>query len=247
MNFKKRFTLFSCLTLSLVAFLVLQPHLAAPSNVSIFKGEDCEISLLGPYSFDAKESLHHDDYEIDVKLCGTKLKSVSVDVSDPVYLIPGGQAVGMKMHSDGPLVVGFEKIRTKDGDYNTESDCGLCMGDRIIKVDNKPCPDTDVLAQTVKEKRGEPITLTVIREDEELNIPLSAKLDETSGAYRLGLWLRDSSAGIGTITFIDPKTGRFGALGHGVCDRDTASVVKVSDGKIIPCDIALGTLSQFFL
>ena len=155
------------------------------------------------------------------------VKTVAVTVEAEKVLIPGGQSVGVAMLTEGVVVVGSSDIG------NTPSPAriaGIKAGDRIVRVN-----DTDVTSaaqlQSMIGEGGEAL-IEVVRGDEVLVFDVEPVRDARDGAYRLGAWVRDSTAGIGTLTFFDPDTREFGALGHAITDVDTGIVLPVGYGGI---------------
>ncbi len=141
-------------------------------------------------------------------------------------LIPVGSAVGISVESDGVIVAGFSET----GDSPAAS-AGLMPGDIIINfngVDVSSCDDVKNLAQTLD---GEPITITVKRGDITVSYTVTP-LACDDGSWELGLWLRDSLTGIGTVTYYDPETGEYGALGHGINDSGSGVLIPIRSGNI---------------
>ena len=145
--------------------------------------------------------------------------------SAPRSVIPLGRAVGIKLFAQGVLVVGLSDITTDQGLASPARACGLQEG--------------DVITQTIlQDLEGQEMELTVLRDEESQEVTTRAAQCSTDGAYKLGAWIRDSMAGIGTLTFVDPETGLFGTLGHGINDVDTAVLMKLQSGAITPASVA---------
>lgn len=151
-------------------------------------------------------------------------------------LIPIGQTVGIKLFSDGVLVVGMAGVETADGTCQPGKDCGLKTGDRITHINGQDVDTIEAVQTFLAEGNGAPLTIQAQRGNKsvQLSATPAASVD---GDYRLGVWLRDSMAGIGTVTFYDPASGRFGALGHGISDTDTSMLVPLQSGSILPATI----------
>ncbi len=145
-------------------------------------------------------------------------------------LIPMGKAVGIKLFADGVLVVSVSDL---DGVCRSPAeDCGLKEGDLILRIDGEPIRSTEHLQSALQASGGEAVTLTVRRGGR--TFPAEARpVLCGDGIYRLGVWIRDSMAGVGTLTFYDPETGRYGALGHGITDVDTHVLMPLSAGSIM--------------
>ena len=153
-------------------------------------------------------------------------------VSMPETLIPVGHTVGIKLFSDGILVVGLSELETAEGQAAPARDCGLKVGDLILQADGTEIQSTEHFQSLVQAEAGRPVMLQVRRGAKLLELEAGCVQGE-DGVWRLGAWIRDSLAGIGTMTFYDPATGVFGALGHGVNDVDTALLMPLEAGAIM--------------
>ncbi len=145
-------------------------------------------------------------------------------------LIPMGCAVGIKLFADGVLVVdttGLDGAKTSPA-----TDCGLKEGDLILRIDDEPIRSTEQMQSVLQQSAGETLTLTVCRGEKTMQLDTHGILC-ADGVYRLGIWIRDSMAGIGTMTYYDPATGQYGALGHGITDVDTHVLMPLSSGAIM--------------
>lgn len=145
-------------------------------------------------------------------------------------LIPVGQTVGVKLFSDGVLVVGFS-----DGE-SPAKDCGLKEGDVITAIGGQSLDTIEEFRQLLAENDEDAAALTVKRGSRTIELSAEPEKDE-DGEYRLGAWVRDSMAGIGTMTFFDPQSGTFGALGHGVTDVDTGQLLPLDHGSIMDASV----------
>lgn len=145
-------------------------------------------------------------------------------------LIAVGQPIGVKLFSDGVLVIGFS-----DGDTAAKA-CGLKEGDIITALGGESLDTIEELRACLNANGGSDAELTVKRGSRTLTLEASPRRDE-SGEYRLGAWVRDSMAGIGTMTFYDPQSGTFGALGHGVTDVDTGKLLPLDHGGIMNASV----------
>ncbi|MFR1826069.1 MAG: SpoIVB peptidase [Lawsonibacter sp.] len=152
-------------------------------------------------------------------------------------VIPLGRAVGIKLFSDGVLVVGLSSIDTAEGPAAPGRTSGLKAGDVITHIDQTEVNTIEEVQKLVTQKRDAPMTLQVRREGSALQLTAQAARSE-AGEYQLGVWLRDSMAGIGTMTFYDPQSGVFAALGHGINDVDTAKLMPLETGSIMEASVS---------
>lgn len=142
-------------------------------------------------------------------------------------VIPLGKAVGIKLFADGVLVVSL----TENSDCPARQ-CGLREGDIITAVGGRHISSTEQVQALLQTNGGEPLALTVHRGQRTLSMT-ACPVQNSGGTWQLGAWIRDSMAGIGTLTYYDPSTGQYGALGHGITDVDTAQLMPLSSGSIM--------------
>ncbi len=146
-------------------------------------------------------------------------------------LIPLGRTTGIKLYSRGTMLVGFSDLDCCG--YSPAEKAGLQEGDIILALNGSEIGSNEALVSALKEADYPTLTLTVLRDDTTREMRVRAVYDEALGYYRIGAWIRDSIAGIGTITFVDPDTGAFGALGHGICDTDTGDLMLLDSGSVM--------------
>ena len=153
-------------------------------------------------------------------------------------VVPVGRAVGIKLYSDGVVVVGTSEIVTDGGKVNPAKACGLREGDVITQINATEVDTIEEVSALLQEAGGQPVSILALREDRQLHLTATPVFCPADGCYKLGAWIRDSMAGIGTVTFYDPVTGAFGALGHGINDVDTALLMPLESGSILPASVA---------
>ncbi len=141
-------------------------------------------------------------------------------------MIPLGKAVGIKLFADGVLVVGLAE------GASPARACGLREGDIITALDGQRIDSTEQVQSLLSAAAGEEMTLAVRRGSAALSLTAAA-VQTDGGTWQLGAWIRDSMAGIGTLTYYDPATGQYGALGHGITDVDTAQLMPLASGSIM--------------
>jgi len=174
------------------------------------------------------------DASLTVSLMGMlPLKTIPVTVTEEHILIPGGMPVGVAIRTQGVLVVGASDLG--GAEKSPAREAGLQPGDFICEADGIPVTDAAHLSSLISS--GDPVILTIRRDDRIFSLPLTPAADPRDGVYRLGAWVRDSTAGVGTLSFYDPDTHRFGALGHAVTDIDTGLVLDVQNGEIVKSSI----------
>lgn len=165
------------------------------------------------------------------------IKTVLVDVVSNKMLIPCGNSIGVKIHTDGALVVGSTKILGIDGIYHEPyNSSNINIGDYIIRINNIQINNISQITSIMEKNLGKALKLKVKRNGVLIDT-LITPCKSRDGKYRIGLWLRDSTAGIGTLTFYDMGNKTFGALGHGITDVDSGTLMTINNGEVIPSNI----------
>lgn len=227
-------------------------YLSLPSHIVLFEGDQYTIpktvtvnaAMTKSYGGAAIEE-NEANFVIDAEkpganqllldFAGFPVKKVDVQVLKDFKVIPGGQSIGVKLNTLGVLVVGHHQVNTSSGKRSPGETAQVQVGDIITKINGtaiKKMTDVTPFVQEAGEK-GEPLKLVINRDKQVLNTTLTPLKDKSEGAYKLGLYIRDSAAGIGTMTFFDPATKKYGALGHVISDMDTKKPIVVKDGQIV--------------
>jgi len=167
---------------------------------------------------------------------GLPFRRITLDVLPEVEVVPLGLAIGVRINTDGVMVLGTGSFTGECGEMMRPSFNVLQPGDLILKADEKVIYNKEELSDYVAESEGE-ITFLIRRNDEEMEIPLTPEVSAADNVRRIGAWVRDSTKGIGTLTFFNPSTGEFGALGHGILDVDTKMLLSVRSGHIMPSTV----------
>ncbi len=161
----------------------------------------------------------------------------AVSASTNRYVNPIGRTVGLKLYTNGVLVVGMSEIDGIDGNkYMPYSECGIKEGDMIKEINGKEISNTQELINIVNSSNGKEISIKYQRNEELIYtsiIPIKGK----DGTYMIGLWVRDAAAGIGTLTYYEEATKTFAALGHGITDVDTGNLLNISNGELVTSQI----------
>lgn len=160
------------------------------------------------------------------------VKEVSVNSVKRRYVGIGGEVFGIKLYTKGVIAVKIDSVDVTTGVQSPAQLAGIKCGDCITHVDGSVIVNADDFISFIRNSGGKELSLTVEREGETLNLKLRPNPSE-SGGYRAGLWVRDSSAGIGTVTFYDNENKLFAGLGHGVCDVDTGRIMPLSGGEAV--------------
>ena len=169
------------------------------------------------------------------------IRTVHVDVLPTIKLIPGGHSIGVILHSQGVIVVGHSPVLTAEGKYETPAkDSGLLVGDVILSINGTPVQSDSQVAELIDEngKVGEIVNLLVKRGGSKLQLSARPVLCVDTRRYRIGLFVRDSAAGVGTLTYYDPASKIYGALGHIITDNDTNQPIDCDQGKIVAATVS---------
>ncbi|HIY37795.1 MAG TPA: PDZ domain-containing protein [Candidatus Agathobaculum merdigallinarum] len=170
--------------------------------------------------------------KIAISLLLTLAMLVSAQAAEISSLIPIGHTVGIKMSAEGVLVVQLSDVQTGDGAVCPARDAGIAEGDMIVSVNGASISSNDDLQKQIALSGGQPVELEVVRDGASQTITATPCADE-DGVYRIGVLARDSMAGIGTLTYVDPETGAYGSLGHGICDSETGVLMPLKEGSLI--------------
>lgn len=219
-----------------------------PKSIILFQGESLNIKKIFGISFENKNSEYGailtsteaiDESKIgttnlEVKLFNTfSVKNIDVSVIERTKVIPVGQVSGIKLYTSGVLVVGMSEIKGLDNQkYKPYENSEIQEGDRIIQIEDEQITDTKQLIEKVNSSNGKEINIKYVRNNNTLECSIKpVKTGKTE--YKLGLWVRDSAAGIGTMTYFEPSSNKFAALGHGITDIDTGNILKIANGQFI--------------
>jgi stage IV sporulation protein B len=177
---------------------------------------------------------------IEFRLFGLiPIKKLTVSVVSPAMVIPGGHSIGVKLYTQGVLVVALADFTGIDGkSHNPASQAGIAVGDSIIRINNIKVRDADHVIQLLGVSKGEEISIEIKRGKQNLVKTVKPVKSQEDGKYRIGAWVRDKTAGVGTLSFYYPETGAFGALGHAITDVDTGLMLSVEEGEILESRIA---------
>ncbi|MDE5547780.1 MAG: PDZ domain-containing protein, partial [Clostridia bacterium] len=148
----------------------------------------------------------------------------------------GGMAAGFTLSAGGTEIIGLNEVVTEEGVIRPATDVGLQIGDCICAVDGIRIKSIADLNAAMERSGGKEVTLTVKRAGETAEVRITPVKDKKSGKYKIGILIRDTLAGIGTVTYINKSTRRFGALGHAVCDENHNSL-EISGAKVFSCSV----------
>ncbi len=176
------------------------------------------------------------EYQMQCRLCGViPLKTIDIKLEEPMPVYTGGMPVGIYLETNGILIIGTGVIEGQDG-LNYEPALNLVQpGDYILAINDQTVRDKKDLVDIISSQGGKELILTLRRKEEVIHVRLQAVRDR-DGSYKAGIWVRDNTQGIGTLTFVTPE-GTFGALGHGINDVDTGLLLEIGDGTLYETNI----------
>ncbi len=204
-------------------FAVLFTYFYAALPLNIYTGAGEELCGVGF----APASLKSTENGAEYFFCGIPIKRAVVTEKERRYVIPSGEPFGIKVLSDGVIV-------TDTTDGSPAQKCGLKTGDIITSVNGSEVSTNEELAEAIS-RSGERAVIVYRRGESEVSASVETVI--TNGEKKIGAWVRDSAAGIGTLTFIDPQTGEFGGLGHAVSDISTGKPVPLLSGQITEAEV----------
>ncbi len=203
--------------------------------LEVNKGKNATGSILTNKNIFELKTLDKGTTNLQLKILGLiPYKNIKINVVPKIKIIPGGQSVGVRLNTDGVLIVGTADI-TDDNfrTHNLASISGIKIGDTLAKINDTKIQNASHVSEIVRESDGDRLSLSIIRNKKEFVIDVNPIKSEQDGEYRLGLWVRDKTAGVGTLSFIHPDSRKFGALGHAITDVDTGVLLSIKNGEIV--------------
>ena len=179
-----------------------------------------------------------DSFKVDLKIFGViPFSTANVEVVDSMHVAVLGNPFGMKIYTDGVLVIEATDVNAPSGNINPAISAGIKIGDYIKTVNGQKISCNEELSQKVTESNGNSLSVEVLRAGKTMRFNVIPIFDSSAGTYRIGIWVRDSSAGVGTLTFYSPANGIICGLGHGICDSDTETLLDVDKGELVGASI----------
>lgn len=164
-------------------------------------------------------------------------KEFDASAAQSASLVPVGKTTGIKIKTKGVVVTGFTPFTHEGGEVCPSAEAGICTGDIMTALGGTEIKDAKWLCEMLEKNGGKTVKVTLLRDGKKSSVKITPKADEKDGGYKIGAWVRDSIAGIGTVTFFDPETMTFGALGHGINDTDTGLLMPLAEGSVMDSSI----------
>ena len=249
---KKNIKKICIITILIIIYSYALSIINIPDNIVILEGETIKINTLLGF----KVNLNNNEESVETSSANNNkletpgktsvkvslfdnilVKNVDVDVLPKTKVIPVGSIAGLKLYTNGVLVVGMSEIEGQDSKkYKPYENTGIQEGDTIIEINENKVESTEDLIKKVNNSRGQNLAVKYIHDNDTKECSITP-VKTSANEYKLGLWVRDSAAGVGTVTFYDPQTKSFGALGHGITDIDTEELINIESGEFITTKI----------
>lgn len=173
-------------------------------------------------------------YTDEAKFLGTiPVKHVKISVVKEKKVIPSGETFGVKLYTSGVVIVNMTDVDTSGGSKNPAYDAGIRKGDVILAINGKMVYSNSDVSNIIEKSGGKAVKINLKRQNVGFSVTIKPVMSVSSHSYKAGVWVRDSTAGIGTITYRDPADYSFGGLGHGICDVDTGDIMPLLTGQVV--------------
>lgn len=232
-----------------------------PGNLNIIKGENKDLDISFPFSLDYndKESdsivqtiynegsksynvsgLETGESQLQLKLLGLiPLRNVNLNVIERPSLVPGGNSIGVRLNTKGVLIVAVTDVIDIKGERSSPAkDAGLKVGDSILSINDEKIVSAEQVVDALNSIKDKEAKIKILRNNVEFETTVKSVQCLQDNSYRLGIWVRDKTTGIGTLTYLNPENKSFGALGHGITDVDTGKLLTVEDGLIMNAKVS---------
>ncbi|MEG1948105.1 MAG: SpoIVB peptidase [Clostridia bacterium] len=165
------------------------------------------------------------------------IRQINVKVSEDKLVYLGGEPLGFAVNTQGVIIVGENSVLTNVGPITTQKSVEICVGDLLVAINDESVLNENSVIELVQKHGKKPIKATFVRGKNKFDCNITPALDEDSQLLKIGLWVRGTASGVGTLTFIDSKTNKYGALGHPITDFETGIYVPVSGGSVYKCNL----------
>ncbi|WP_027308264.1 SpoIVB peptidase [Caloramator sp. ALD01] len=227
------FTILIFLTFFISYINQIPSSINVTKDVNYIKLTKSNIIKLTTSDIDLVSSQNKNSVKGYVKLFGlVPIKEVTINFNKDRKVYAGGHSIGVKLYTEGVLVVGFSDIETNSGKKQSPAVVSnVQIGDMIVEINGKRIKYIKDLSEEISKSNGNALNLKLKRRDKYIDTTINPVLNKNN-QYKLGMWVRDSTSGIGTLTFVDPKLKKFAALGHPINDIDTGQLLTVREGSI---------------
>lgn len=232
------FDMFFSLCCAVIFAFVAVGNEYLPNNIVSYGNEDESLSKIYTYNDNSKtQSVNFQSSSPNretVKLLGVvPVKNITVTSKAEQTVYVSGESFGIKLYTDGVIVVATQSVDLDDGKVDPAKDAGIEVGDVIVEINGTNVYTSDDVQSVLNDNNGKPYTIKLKRKDRYKTFTLTPVYSPREGCYKAGMWVRDSTAGIGTITFYNKQSGTFAALGHQINDVDTNEIMPLLKGEAV--------------
>lgn len=239
----KLFTIFCAIICLFIYSIIFIGESVIPDKITIVENEEYNVpNVLGIklYSLDSDkqagavlDNVKSSQTTSEIKLLNIiPVKNTTITNSKRQYVIVGGELFGIKLYTDGVIIVDFDEIETENGIVCPAKEFGFKVGDIVKSVNGKKVNSSSHLSKILQESNGKEIKITILRNNKTLNLAFKSVKEKDSGRFKAGLWIRDSMAGLGTVTFYNTSNNTFAGLGHPIYDVDTNEILPMKSGTM---------------
>lgn len=225
----------------LIIYMYISNVTLIPKQIVLLEGEKYKIrTLLGidVIQTSAVVSENGNTSQVNLNMFGNTVKQINVTRLENVEVIPVGKIIGLKLYTNGVLIVGMSEIENvnhqKERPYEN---LNIQEGDTILKVNDLEIQTIENLQKEINKSDGKNIDLTILKEDGTIETSNIKPVKVSNTEYKLGLWVKDAATGVGTLTYYEPNSKSFAALGHGITDSDTDKLIDIDSGNIVTSKI----------
>ncbi len=221
----------------LILYIYISYISLIPENIILLEGERLNFkNIFGIEKVETIKTVNDSSNisNIEFKLFGKiPLKNVNITTIDEIEVVPVGKIIGLKLYTHGVLVVGLSEIEDENNNIiNSYKNSDIKEGDTILKVNNENIQDIENLKEVINKSNGKNIELTLLRNGSIVTTSIMP-VKTGFGSYKLGFWVKDAATGVGTMTFYEPISKSFAALGHGITDSDTENLIHIETGELV--------------
>ncbi len=225
----------------LIIYMYISNVTLIPKQIVLLEGEKYKIrTLLGidVIQTSAVVSENGNTSQVNLNMFGNTVKQINVTRLENIEVIPVGKIIGLKLYTNGVLIVGMSEIENvnhqKERPYEN---LNIQEGDTILKVNDLEIQTIENLQKEINKSDGKNIDLTILKEDGTIETSNIKPVKVSNTEYKLGLWVKDAATGVGTLTYYEPNSKSFAALGHGITDSDTDKLIDIDSGNIVTSKI----------
>lgn len=242
---KNKFLRIFVITVLMLMYLYAAIYSAVPDKITMIEGKEISYPFHDfiTISFEKDSSVEVSKNKLVSNVSGREnvklslfgiipLKTVDINVIADNTVIAGGNVIGMKLNTEGLVVVSLENFTTRDytkaKPYEGKN---IQRGDMIVSINDKKIDSIDSFINELQVIKGNAVVLEIMRNNNKFKETFNAEVDRNDGKYKLGLWVKNVTSGVGTVTYINPENNEFGALGHGINDIDESNLLKINGGR----------------